>query len=217
MKEDIFKFWSQLELGQKVHPADADVLRHTRHHFELACLPSPYGGRLLTAQVVLLFLNPGFSKPDLTAARSLSGRKHCLEKLKGRSDFPDELEHPNALKWLKSRTKFLGDWENIRRRVAILELCPYHSKEFKDQALLAALPSVRKMLEWAQEQLFVDAIKRRRIVICMRSPKFWGLQAGKRRGFLFAPETNRGGFALKECEIANAATRTVNRLVLSAV
>jgi hypothetical protein len=63
--------------------------------------------------------------------------------------------------------------------------------------LLAALPSSRVAIDWAQNVLFPDAIKGKRVVICLRSAKYWGLDPGtKGRKYgeaLFAPLTVRAG------------------------
>jgi hypothetical protein len=63
---------------------------------------------------------------------------------------------------------------------------------------LLALPSSRVSLAWAQEVLFPAAEAGDRIVICMRSAAYWGLEAGRNySGTLFAPLVNRGGHLLK--------------------
>lgn len=68
----------------------------------------------------------------------------------------------------------------------------YHSKNFVDHDLLASLPSSRAAIDWAQGVLFPEAGKR--VVICMRSAHYWGLQPGNQYGKgLFAPHTTRGG------------------------
>jgi hypothetical protein len=58
------------------------------------------------------------------------------------------------------------------------------------------LPSSRVTLDWAQGFLFPQALRRERIVICMRSAAYWGLEAGKkyRGSWLFAPDTTRNGY-----------------------
>jgi hypothetical protein len=96
--------------------------------------------------------------------------------------------------WFKSRTRSFGEWDNVRHKVAILNIGAYHSKTFKDHSVLAALPSSRVSLEWAQSERFPKAEVGKRIVICMRSASYWGLEYGKQyHGCLFAPLVNRGG------------------------
>jgi hypothetical protein len=65
-------------------------------------------------------------------------------------------------------------------------------------ASMLALPSSRVVLDWSQTRWFPEAEKGNRVVICMRSHAYWGLEAGKKyRGTLFSPETNMGGFLRK--------------------
>jgi hypothetical protein len=196
-KDDIFDFWSGMKLGQKVHPSDKLILERSNRHLDLNCLPSPFLGPLKTAPIVLLYLNPGLSAPDYKDAESKAGQRRCLEQLGGKSFLPGVDEHRMAHAWLLSRTKLFGNWEFVQRSLAILELCPYHSSSFKDWHLLAALPSARKCLDWAQAMLFEEAVMGKRTVICMRSPGYWGLKSGERYGkSLFAPRTNIAGHLL---------------------
>jgi hypothetical protein len=66
---------------------------------------------------------------------------------------------------------------------------------------LLALPSSPVSLGWAQDVLFPDAEAGKRIVICMRSASYWGLEQGRKyEGSLFAPEVNRSGYLLKNHE-----------------
>jgi hypothetical protein len=64
---------------------------------------------------------------------------------------------------------------------------------------LLALPSSRVSVGWAQDALFPDAEAGRRIVICMRSASYWGLEQGRNYEgtTLFAPEVNRSGYFIK--------------------
>ena len=60
--------------------------------------------------------------------------------------------------------------------------------------MLAALPSSRVSIDWAQRVLFPEAMSGRRVVICLRAARYWGLQDGKRYGrALFAPLVARNG------------------------
>ena len=68
----------------------------------------------------------------------------------------------------------------------------------KSYASMLALPSSRVVLDWSQNYLFPEAEKGNRVVICMRSHAYWGLEAGKRyNGTLLSPETTRSGFLRK--------------------
>jgi hypothetical protein len=78
--------------------------------------------------------------------------------------------------------------------VAVLNIGAYHSRAFADTPLLAALPSSRMSIAWAQKVLFPQAISGDKVVICLRATHFWGLEMGRKYGHsLFAPHVTRGG------------------------
>jgi hypothetical protein len=121
-----------------------------------------------------------------------------MECRKGGQQLPGPEDHPAGWRWWKSRTScFDENWESLRNKVAILNIGAYHSRSFGDRPLLAALPSSRASIEWAQTVLFPRALRGERVVVCLRSPQFWGLDPGKdgkRYGkSLYAPLVTRGG------------------------
>ncbi len=195
---DIFEFWSQMKRGETVHPADRDVfarINPSKHGFQLDCLPACYGGKLKTALVVFLFLSPGYSEFDREDAQSEEGKDYCFRKWTGEEPFRDYGPGKN---WLLSRTKKYAPYEVARHNIATLNIGAYHSNDVKDYASLLALPSSRVSLSWAQRVLFPQAERGERIVVCMRSAAYWGLETGRHYGkSLFAPQVNRGGHLLK--------------------
>ena len=194
MAIDLFKFWSGIRLRSGAHPADYDVLTRVRHEFDLRCLPACFTGPLKTAPVVLLYLSPGLSDFDHAHAKSRAGRAHYRRRWRGTEPLPAPEEHESAWRWWKSRTARFGNWQDLRDKVAVLNIGAYHSKTFVDVPLLAALPSSRVSLDWAQHVLFPEAIKGKRVVVCLRAARFWGLTEGKRYGrALFAPSVTRSG------------------------
>lgn len=202
MSRDIFDFWSQIGRGEHIHPADRKVferIRPEKHGFRLDCLPGCFGGRLRDAPVVLLYLSPGFSKADVTDAQTEEGKDFYFRRYKGYEP-PRDLGAAKS-SWITSRTKSFGDWDAIKNKIALLNIGAYHSVDVKSFASLVALPSSRLSLDWAQEVLFPDAEAGKRIVICMRSAAYWGLEQGKQyKGSLFAPTVNRSGHLLKNDE-----------------
>jgi hypothetical protein len=203
MSVDIFEFWSRIPRGANVHPDDKPVfdrLDPKKHGFQLGCLPANFGGPLRTAALVLLYLSPGFHLQDVRDAKTKDGQDYYFRRWRG--DEPLPVNHV----WAKSRTACFGSWEELRRKVAVLNIGAYHSKTFNDYSVLAALPSSRVSIEWAQTQLFPEAEAGRRAVICLRSAAFWGLERGRKyTGKLFAPEVNRAGFLVR--------SRTNSRLI----
>ncbi|MDN4982219.1 hypothetical protein QY049_03135 [Bradyrhizobium sp. WYCCWR 13022] len=189
---DIFKFWSRIERGSRIHPADADVfarLGAEKHGFDLRCLPAAFGGPLKTAKVVLLFASPGLSSQlDLSDANTKEGKDYYMRRWKGREPFRDE---GDGSKWLRSIVKRFGDYDEIRHKLAVLNIGAYHSLRVKDWRAVTSLPSSRASLDWAQNVLFPKAENGEVVVICMRAATSWGLERGKRyRGTLFAPLVN---------------------------
>ncbi len=174
-----------------------------------------YRGRLRTAPVVLLFLSPGFHKDDVAHCAKEKGKRYYAEQRTGEFDLPTEKQHPSAYKWLNRIIRQFGiDYEQARSTIATLNIGAYKSKTFNDWGMLAALPSSRVSLDWAQSVLFPQAEANERIVVCLRSPKYWGLKVGSSEGSLFCPECTRGAFMLKG-QMRDRITKAVKNAVLS--
>ena len=172
-----------------MHPEDQKVFQRIEHHFASDCLPGPYRGRLRTASVVLLFLSPGLDEDDPAHCATEQGRRYYANLRTGKCDLPTKEEHPSAFKWLNRIIRqFDIDYEQARSSVATLNIGAYKSKAFHDWAMLAALPSSRVCLDWAQDVLFPEAEAGDRVVVCLRSAKYWGLKTGESFGSLFCPE-----------------------------
>jgi hypothetical protein len=192
---DIFQFWDSYSPPHWLHPEDRVVLAWAQHGFNKRCLPTPFTGPLREALVTLLYLNPALSDSDNFEFESATGR---LQRLSGWEPLPGPDEHPEGWKFWSNRTKIFGDWKQLRSKVAILQLCPYHSKSFDEWSLLPVLRSSRAAIEWANDVLFPQAEDGDRIVICLRSHKYWGLKRGQRyKQGLFAPATTMNGYIEK--------------------
>jgi len=198
---DIFEFWSRIERGARVHPADESAFERIdpeRHGFQLDCLPGCFGGRLRFAPIVLLYLSPGFSEADIADANSDEGQDYRFRSWKGDEPFR---ETGPGRSWLSRHTKIFCKYETVQSKFAVLNIGAYHSTNVKSYASLLALPSSRVSLTWAQERLFPEAEDGQRIVICMRSAAYWGLDTGRKyRGSLFAPLVTRSGHLIKNAE-----------------
>jgi hypothetical protein len=196
---DIFKFWSSIGPKETVHPADAPIFARLKgqHGFDLQCLPLNFAGPLRSARVVLLYLSPGWSPKDRRYAKTIEGQDYYVRQRTGREHLPTD---PKSLGhvWRTQRLAFLGDWEEAADKIATFNIGAYHSKSFKNHSVLASLPSSRVAIDWAQSVLFPEAEAGKRVVICMRAAKYWGLRSGQSYGkSLFAPKTTRGGFMIK--------------------
>lgn len=212
---DIFDFWAQMPEGDCVHPADKEVLCRIKHSFFLECFPGPYRGPLKTANVVLLFLSPGLGGAQVDHAGVPGAREYYSRQKSGQASLPDATEHREAKEWIEKVIRQFGvDYEEARASgtLAILNIGAYKSKSFPDWPSLAALPSSRACLDWAQTVLFRDAELGKRVVVCLRSHDYWGLGTGPSIGrSLFRPNCNRSGFVLR------AEREQVTRAVQDAV
>jgi hypothetical protein len=209
---DIFDFWTNVRGDARVHPADEKVLERSEHGFCLDCLPSNIDGNLKEASVVLLFVNPGMNEIDLTEATDHKAHAKYKEMRAGNRPLRGEEDASRAYKWLLPITKDFGPWDVVQKKAAVLNIAAYHSREFKSPHMLAALPSCRVCLDWAQSVLFPQAVAGKLVVICLRAASYWGLRHKDQRRFgetLFAPLTSRGGHMLKgnEREAVVAAAR----------
>lgn len=181
------------------HPEDRTVLDRMEHGFSRDCLPGPYRGRLHTAPVVLLFLSPGLDQSDPEHCASKQGKQYYAKQLTGEACLPDEREHESAYRWLSKIIKqFDISYEEARSKIATLNIGAYKSKTFRDWGMLAALPSSRVSLAWAQSVLFPEAEANKRVVVCLRSPKYWGLKVNKHWGSLYCPECTRSAIMRRE-------------------
>jgi hypothetical protein len=211
--DGIFSFWSGLsEEEARIHPRDKNVLSRVNSPFEHSCFAEPFRGRLKTAPVVLLFLSPGLHERDLSA----STREHAYysRQREGHCDLPTEHEHQTARIWATKVVKqFEIDYETARSKIAVLNISPYRSKSFNDWHLLAALPSARVTLDWAQTVLFSEAEEDKRVVVCLRSSAYWGLGRTTKSGkSLYAPRCTRGGMMVlggDRDEIVSAVKRAI--------
>lgn len=213
-EEAIFRFWNDIGLSEKIHPADRQVFRSVGkkgHGFHLKCLPSPINGRLRTAPVVFLFLSPGYNPKDLKDAKSIKGKKNYQKRRQGLQPISDSGSGANWFSGIIS--KFEIDRLKAFDQIAVLNIGAYHSKKYKDYPLLAALPSSRMSLDWAQQILFPQARRGKRVVVCLQSAHFWGLKPGSWKGKLFVPEVTRGGHMRRKSKRQKEMRRKVVKAI----
>jgi len=195
---DLFEFWSGVSSNAKVHPADRFVMDRVKSKFNLDCLPLCFIGPLKTARIVLLYLSPGLSELDSAGASDKDHQDYVMSQRSGTACLPGKKEHEDAWRWWTTRASPFGHWEELRDRLAILDIGAYHSRNFKDHPFLVSLPSSRRTLDWAQNELFPAAVDRRRLVVCMRAHRYWGLEPEYVDGYLFGANTVRSGFMKKD-------------------
>ena len=145
--------------------------------------------------MVILFLSPGFSQSDQAHAKSPEGQAYYKQSRSGVCDLPSSEEHAGFSTWAAGIVRQFGvEYEEVRSKIAFLNIGAYKSKSFNDWPRLIALPSCRMAVSWAQSSLFPEAENNKRIAICLRSARHWGLEPGKTyKGSLYAPVHGRGG------------------------
>ena len=190
---DIFDFWAEVPGHTRVHPADQKVLNRSNHGFNLDCLPSNIDGKLKNARLVLLFVNPGMDHVDSEEAKTHEAQDKYVAMRSGTRPLRGPEDRTRAYKFTRAHTHSYGPWDVIRENVAVLNIAAYHSKQFKSEHMLAALPSSRVCVEWVQRVLFPQAESGERVVLCLRAARFWGLgKLGRYGEGLFAPKTIYG-------------------------
>jgi len=145
-------------------------------HLEFSLIPVPYAGDLARADIFVLQLNPGLDFIDYWAECCRPEFKMRLESnLRQRfSDVefpflyfdPQFCWHGGFTWWerkfrevaseiakLKFRGCYFDALRDLSRRVAMLELIPYHSISFSDHRVLPHLPSAKQAQMFARGEL----------------------------------------------------------------
>jgi hypothetical protein len=166
------------------------------NRLHLSLLPQPYCGDLRTADIVILLLNPGFGFTDYYFETHEPKFRRRLEKTRAQdfsgTEFPFVFLDPEycwhgGFQWWEeklrdvatiiARKKFNGRYldalRSMSKRVASLELIPYHSSSFNAHRLIKDLPSVHAAKQFAQETLTQN--QEGKTIIVTRQVKSWEL------------------------------------------
>lgn len=194
--------------------------------FYFSLLPVPYAGDLARADIFILLLNPGGGGVfDFHVEyRCPSWRDRVLGNL---SQAVHGMEFPNlnldpefcwtgGYQWWERKLRAVamelvplcGSYRNalreLSRRVACIELVPYHSSSFGGHKLLEVLPSTLQARRYVREVLLPRAQRDELSIIVTRQSKIWGLPAQEgvpsvvhytgqqARGVHFGPNTTGG-------------------------
>lgn len=212
---ELVKFWSKCSLSHApfVHPDDIDLLAKSAHdafrlakldyqglvrsddfgrfsekRFHFSLYPVPYLGRLATADVLILALNPGCRPRDYYLEHTLPEFRDRLglnlrQELDG-IEFPfmglDPAYSWAYTYWAKRLRHVVSEiarrrgWthlaalEDLSRRIAVLQLVPYHSYFFGGGRSLDGLPSTAEARKFAR-----SAAERGKTVIITRAVELW--------------------------------------------
>lgn len=143
----------------------------------VASIPEPFIGNPQSATVVLLNLNPGHSENDAKAHTDPAFRTAMIHNLRHEpQEYPfyslnSKFAWTPAGIWWRAHTSKLHkaglEWAAISERLLVIEWFPYHSKK-------SGLPNhvVCPSQEYSF-QLAKDMLDKKRIVIGMRSKRYW--------------------------------------------
>jgi hypothetical protein len=185
------------------------------HRLHLSLLPVPYEGDLSRAEIVILLLNPGFSYADYWAE---TNRPEFRQRLKDnlRQSFKEvgfpflELDpqfcwHSGFAWWEKklrsvitqiAAKKFNGRYidalRDLSRKLACVELIPYHSQSFRAHAVIDHLPSVKMVRKFVRESLVPAANEGERTIIVTRQASAWDLPPGTKNVVIYKGGETRG-------------------------
>ena len=196
----------------------------TKYH--LSNLPSPYKGDLERADIYILLLNPGLSYTDYYGEyhsdSSLRRRLEAnLRQDLGKTEFPFTWLDPNlcwhaGFMWWERKLRkvlrkiadknhkgsYIDAMRSLSRRLACVEIVPYHSLKFKNSSFLHELPSVKAAKSFVRKTLLPGLESDNRTLIVTRQSKEWGLEkldgkvivyeGGQTRGASLGPSTEGG-------------------------
>jgi len=198
--------------------------------FHSSLLPIPYGGNLAKADIFVLLLNPGFSFTDYYGETEVPAYRAALENNLRQSfantDFPflwlnpDFCWHGGFCWWEKKlrptltriadkkfKGKYLDAMRSLSRRLAIIELIPYHSVSFQGHGLIKSLPSAIAARQFIHEKVLPDTSAGKKTIILTRQAVGWDLrqgnknlviyQGGQTRGVSLGPSTTGGEAILR--------------------
>ncbi|MFW9873091.1 MAG: hypothetical protein ACFFG0_08330 [Candidatus Thorarchaeota archaeon] len=159
--------------------------------------PVPYIGNLNKSSIFLLMLNPGLNPSDYIQDDTLEFNKLYNNNLfqKGNEDFPFFILNPQICThsgysyWFKKlrliiekikkteNISWLEAQEKISKKIALLELIPYHSKNFGlSDKIINKMNSVRTIKNYVKKVLVPKARNHECVIIVMRSSKNWELE-----------------------------------------
>jgi len=200
--------------------------RFTDHRFHFSLVPKPYDGDLNRADIFVLQLNPGFNPADYHAEWEMPEYRKRLERSVRQEldglEFPFVALDPQfcwqpGFRWWerklrdvattiaerKYQGRYIDALRELSRRMAVVELVPYHSIAFDERGLIRVLPSAEQGIRFVQDDLLKRVSSGTAIAIAVRKVSAWGLReidlaglitysAGQSRGSSFGPQTPGG-------------------------
>lgn len=168
----------------------------TRLHLGLT--PVPYMGNIATASIYILMLNPGLKHSDYFAEQSSAAFRlalaNNLHQKNLSQEFPFMLLDPqfswhSGFEYWERKLSGITDtilrnggakspreaMSKLAKKLACLELMPYHSRTFGDYSLLKKLKSAQAMQAFAKDLVMHKAENDMATVIVTRGARHWNL------------------------------------------
>jgi hypothetical protein len=205
-----YDFTAYIESNRFGNPKD--------NNFHLSLLPIPYAGSISSAKIYIVQLNPGFVFSDYWAEYEcsdfVSAKRRTLAQTLSKDAFPfvflnpDFCWHPGFSYWEKKFRKVLSEFisrkgtrytylmalQELAKRVACLELVPYHSKSFKPRfETIKILPSVEKMEAYIKGQIVPRALRGECTLVVLRRGRELGIQNSWPNIVVLSAKHARGG------------------------
>jgi hypothetical protein len=159
--------------------------RFEPHAFHTRLMPMPWVGNLKTAKVFLLTLNPGLGAHDYFGEHRVPEYREMLMANLRQDDGhlfpflrPEHSWHGGSAYWRPRLTPIVdrlhGSWLHCARRIAILELVPYHSEVFQlSDGRVNFLESVKLMRAFVRDELLPRSLRGECAIITMRGHERW--------------------------------------------
>jgi|HubBroStandDraft_1064217.scaffolds.fasta_scaffold156540_2 hypothetical protein len=167
-------------------------------HFHFSLLPVPYTGNLEKADVFILLLNPSLAPSDYYGEYEHPTFEKALQQSL-KQDFHG-VEYPflylnplfcwhHGYRWWEAKLRdvvqtvakeqhkgrYLDALKAVSRRVAAVDLVPYHSAHFRGGAGMINLPSTKAARDWVHGCLAVRAKEGKAVIVVARQCREWGL------------------------------------------
>ncbi len=225
MSHELLDRWRAFRLGRPPHifPGDEVLLRReiserwifpasnwkeylakdfpslSDKRLHLALIPRPFAGRLESASIVILTLNPGLNPVDYYAEYTVPQYRRALRRELKQANGPTVFLNPRFswhsgfMYWYRKLKGLISSFEKrhaigprkalnfFATRVAVLELVPYHSASFGlPNRILGELSSVRLAQRYVSQVLLPLARAGKITLIVARAGARWNLH--NRRG-----------------------------------
>ena len=199
----------------------------------LGLIPQPFKGDVLNASIYILLLNPGLAASDYFGEHQVAEyRNALLTNLKQEFNYGKVPFFPldprfawnGGFAWWNRKLKrviaviaehkkisFKEARESVARKIASIELFPYHSSKFKDaDKWLENLPSVQLARNFVNQVVLDRVSSGKAVAIITRKVKVWSLpemsgiitySAGQARGASLSPKTAGGKAILNQFDI----------------